>query len=289
MRKEVSILRISIITATYNAAKTLEQTISSIIHQDYTDVEYIIVDGGSTDDTISIIKKYESYGIKWISEPDGGLYEALNKGICMASGDYIEIIGADDALADSNVISRIASEIEDTTDILCGQVWYVNEVTKTQRVYSNTEMQDKNHYRGGMPPHAAMFVRREILLRYPFDISYRISGDYKFFLQCYYDNTIKIQYVDDFVAFFAASGISSNFEDCCREEKRLYQELNLSFSSPNFDYSSPLKRKIKQVLFRIGIFVPIKSLWDFFVTNIRWEKHVCKNEICRWCGRETGI
>lgn len=192
--------KITIITASYNAAATIEQTISSVVHQDYQNIEYIIVDGGSTDGTVEIIKKYESYGIKWISEPDEGLYDALNKGVRMASGDYIEIIGADDALNGPNIISRIVDVVAPDTDILCGQELLVEEAAKTQRVCTNIHARNRREYRGGMVPHAAMFVRRELLLRYTFDTHYRITADYKFFLQCYYDETIQIQYSDEKVA-----------------------------------------------------------------------------------------
>ena len=89
---------ISIITVSYNAVKTIEQTISSVVNQSYSNIEYIIIDGGSTDGTVDIIKKYEDRIAYWVSEPDGGIYDAMNKGIKVATGDYIQIIGADDFL-----------------------------------------------------------------------------------------------------------------------------------------------------------------------------------------------
>ena len=92
-------------------------------------------------------------------------------------------------------------------------------------------MRNQSTYHGGMSPHAAMFARRRLLLEYPFDISYRIAGDYKFFLQCYYDKKVQIQYSDIMVAFFATSGLSSDVESAWREEKRLYSELGLSLRS----------------------------------------------------------
>ena len=124
-------VKISVVTAAYNAAKTIEQTISSVVNQDYPYIEYVIVDGSSTDGTVSIIEKYaSSYNIKWVSEPDRGLYDALNKGVQMATGDYIEIIGADDALVSADIISRVVHEMNTDTDVFAGQVWYVNEDSK---------------------------------------------------------------------------------------------------------------------------------------------------------------
>lgn len=282
-------IKITIITASYCAARTIEQTLSSVVRQDYPAIEYIVVDGGSTDGTVDKIKKYEKYGVRWISEPDQGLYDALNKGARMATGDYIEIIGADDALVDSNVISRIVHQIKPDTDIFSGQEWCVDEESGTQYPYLNATMRNKATYPGGMAPHAALFVRRELFLRYPFDTSYRIAADYKFFLQCYYDETVRIQYSDEMVAFFSISGMSSDLQACHEEDNRIYAELGLPFHSPNEAFVSPIKRKLKKGLAAVGAFSVAKRVWTpvrrFIDTNIRWQKHRCTNEICRWCGR----
>lgn len=279
--------KITVITASYNAKNTIEQTISSVVNQDYPDIEYVIVDGGSIDGSVSIIEEYaSSYNIKWVSEPDQGLYDALNKGVQMATGDYIEIIGADDALVSADIISRVVGEMESNTDIFAGQVWYVDEDSKKQFPYTNTSMRNRSAYRGGMSPHAAMFARRELLLQYPFDTSYRIAGDYKFFLQCYYDEKVQIQYSDIMVAFFATSGVSSDVESAWREERRLYSELKLSFRSYNSADSSWLARMIKYTLVATHLFVPTRTIWRFFNIRLRWKDHMCKNKICRWCGRK---
>ena len=101
-------MKISIITVSYNAAKTIEQTISSVVNQTYQDIEYIIIDGGSTDGTMDIIRKYEDRIAYWISEPDKGIYDAMNKGIDVATGDYVYFLGADDRLVDANIIDKIS-------------------------------------------------------------------------------------------------------------------------------------------------------------------------------------
>lgn len=283
----ISPLKITIITATYNAGKTIEQTISSIVCQDYPNLEYIIIDGGSTDDTVSIIEKYaSSYAIKWISEPDQGLYDALNKGVRMSNGDYVEIIGADDALVREDILSCVVREMDSDVDVFAGQVWYVDESSRRQSPYTNSSMRNRSTYRGGMSPHAAMFARRELLLRYPFDTSYRISGDYKFFLQCYYDESVRIQYSDIMVAFFATSGLSSNVESVWREEKRLYSELGVPLRSYNSADSPWIARMMKYILVATHLFVPVRTIWRFFNIRLRWQKHKCENRICRWCGRE---
>lgn len=283
-------VKITIITAAYNAGKTIEQTISSVVHQDYPNIEYIIIDGGSTDETVSVIERYASfYNIIWISEADQGLYDALNKGVRMATGDYVEIIGADDAFVSKGVISRVVSEMEDGTDVFAGQAWFVDEKRKKQAVHSNINMRDPLTYRGGMTPHAAMFVRRELLLRQPFDTSYRIAADYKFFLQCYYNDNVRIQYSGEMIAFFAMSGVSSNASKAWKEEVRLYRELGLPFQSYDCAYSSSIVRMIKHALLMVHLLVPARTLWQLLNVHFRWREHTCDNDICRWCGRNTSI
>lgn len=283
----VNLPSITIITVSYNAVATIEQTISSVVHQDYPNIEYIIVDGGSTDGTIDVVKKYKSYGIRWISEPDEGIYDAMNKGVQMASGDYVEIIGADDALVSNDIISRVVSEMKNDIDIFSGQSWGVDDDQKKQTVCPNVNMRNRLTYRGGMAPHAAMFVRRELLLRYPFDTSYRIAADYKFFLQCYYDDNIRIQYSDTMIAFFALSGASSNASDTWAEEVRLYRELDLPFRSFDCAYSSSIVRMIKHALLIVHLLVPARTLWRFLNVHFRWRDHTCGNAICRWCERKA--
>lgn len=282
-------LKITIITVSYNAVATIEQTISSVVHQDYPHIEYIIVDGGSMDGTVDIIKKYESYGIRWISEQDQGIYDAMNKGVQMASGDYIEIIGADDALTEHDVISRMVEQITPDIDILSGQVWCIDEKSKKQYPYTNCYARDRKKYYGGMIPHGAMFVRRNLLQQNLFDTSYRIAADYKFFLKCYYDDSLCIRYSDTMVAFFSVSGTSSDERAAQKEDNRIYQELKLELYSPTDAYMSPLRRAIRRLLSALGLLESAKLICKpikyFINVHFRWKKHQCSNLICRWCGR----
>lgn len=271
--------KISIITATYNAADTLEQTIVSVINQTYSNKEYIIIDGGSTDGTIDIIKKYEDKISYWVSESDKGIYEAFNKGVRVATGDYIEFIGADDCFCDCDVISRVAEKIEDTVDILSCCQYAVEEHTGYQKEYTNFLARNRATYSGGMVPHGSMFVKKEILEKYPFDESYKIAGDYKFFLLAYYDTSIKIKYTDIFVLFFSANGASAD-EEVYEENHRIVQELHLPKSFV-CDNRSVWRKVLRETLIRMGCFSKIKYLKD----KMTLEKHHCNNRICRWCGR----
>ena len=283
--------KITILTASYNAAATIEQTIVSVVYQDYPNLEYIIIDGGSTDGTIDILKKYEKDGLRWISEPERWLYDALNKGVGMASGEYIEVLGGDDALTDYHVISRVVQKMKPNIDIFAGGVWSVDEKSGTQYEFINYALLNGGEYFGDMPPHAAIFARIELLLKYPFDRRYKIAADAKFFLQCYFDKTVHIQYSDELIAYFANAGISSDENACAEEYNRIYHEMELPFHSPNDAYASSFKVAVKTCLKRIGLFSLCKAIWSpvarIYRVRYKWQKHQCTNEICRWC-RRTG-
>ncbi|SHE95105.1 glycosyltransferase family 2 protein [Schwartzia succinivorans] len=271
--------KISIITVTLNSEKTLEQTISSVVNQTYDNIEYIIIDGGSTDGTLDIIHKYEKNIAYLISEPDHGIYEAFNKGVRAATGDYIEIIGSDDCLCNYDIIRQVAECLDGNIDILSCCQWAVEENTGYQRLLTNYSARNKRTYVGGMIPHGSMFVKKEVLEKYPFDESYKISADYKFFLSAYYDSNILIKYSDIAVLFFSANGISSNIA-VCEEDKRIVKELRLpdSFAKDN---RSVWKKNVRAILGEMGIYSIIKKIKDRLVL----ERHQCNNRICRWCGR----
>ena len=124
-------IKITIVTVCYNSAKTIEQTICSVLNQTYKNIEYIIVDGGSTDETVDILRKY-SCKIKWISEPDDGIYDAMNKGIKMASGEYIQFIGSDDCLINYTIIEKHIDKIDLTADIIRAEEIVVEEESKLE-------------------------------------------------------------------------------------------------------------------------------------------------------------
>ena len=274
--------KLSIITVVYNRVNTIEQLISSVLNQTYENIEFIIVDGASTDGTVDIIKKYEGKISKWISEPDTGIYNAMNKGIDMATGDYVEIIGSDDALIGEDVISNIIPYFESKPDILSANEYILYPDVNRQQAYLNNDARDPKNYKGGMVGHAAMFVKRSLLRKYKFDESYRIAADYKFFLQCYYDNDVKIKYIDDFIAFFEtdAGGASANVLAAQQEDERIYTELNLPFDDEKRIKSN--RSNILSIIVFIAEFFHIKKLLgDIYRKYFLSKKHHCNNKICR--------
>jgi glycosyltransferase involved in cell wall biosynthesis len=197
---------LTIITVVYNGVKNLEQTIQSVLTQDYDNVEYIIIDGGSSDGTIDLIKKYEDGIDYWVSEPDKGIYDAMNKGVGLATGDYVAFINADDWYeqgALSQIVNVMTSE---RTDFIFGNVaLYENE--KYARTFRPVHAPERPRR---MPfGHPSLFVKRALMEQYPFDLSYPTAADYDFVCKLL-KKRLSFLYLDQNVANFRLGGISSS-------------------------------------------------------------------------------
>lgn len=199
-------MRISIITVVYNAVQTIEQTITSVLSQSYNDVEYIIIDGGSTDGTLDIIEKYREKLAYFISEPDNGIYDAMNKGITKATGEVVGLLNADDWYEpDALTIVGNAFKVS-SVGVVFGNMQYI-EKNGGKKYW---EMRNLDELFIGMPiPHPATFVRNSIYKRYGyFDTRYHISADHEFILRLYI-NKVKFLQVDSCLTNFRTTGISS--------------------------------------------------------------------------------
>jgi glycosyltransferase involved in cell wall biosynthesis len=176
-------MKVSIITVTYNSEKTVGDTIDSILSQDYSNIEYIIVDGASKDRTIEIVESYGNQISKFISEPDRGMYDAMNKGINLATGDIIGILNSDDFYANQSVISNVVNAfIESDSDSIFGDLVYVNanDLSKVTRYYSSAHFYPKLFAYGWMPAHPTFFVKRWAYEQYGlFQTDYKIAADYE--------------------------------------------------------------------------------------------------------------
>ena len=175
--------KISIITITLNAKRCLEQTIASVVNQTYSNREYIIVDGGSTDGTLDIIKKYESEIDNWISEPDNGIADAMNKGIDLATGDYILFLHSDDYLVNSSVLERASEYLGDRFDIFFFQV--LHDINGQNQVSSNRSLGWLTNFKMGSC-HQGQLCSRKLFQRIgKFDTSFKIDMDYDLILRAY--------------------------------------------------------------------------------------------------------
>jgi glycosyltransferase involved in cell wall biosynthesis len=228
--------KISIITVVYNAINSIEITIKSILHNSYDNIEYIIIDGGSVDGTLEIIEKYESKVHKLITESDNGIYDAMNKGISHASGDWIYILNAGDELLD-NVFSSINFNLYNNVDIIYGD---------TRTSYFNNDLNIKAkplsiiNYK--IPfCHQSCLVRKPLLNKHKFDLRYKISADYEFFLWAFKNNYV-FSYLNIDFCFYDLNGYSSNNQLLLIKE---YKEIISSYNTCL--YSFFYKRKLDTI------------------------------------------
>jgi glycosyltransferase involved in cell wall biosynthesis len=180
-------VKISIITVCYNSEKFIRSAIESVIHQTYDNIEYIIVDGGSKDKTIDIIKSYGNKITKFVSEPDKGIYDAMNKGIKMATGDVVALLNSDDFYINNDVITTVVNKLEATkTDSLFADLIYVEEASPNKQVrYWTSKPFIKNSFkRGWHPPHPTFFVKKNIYEKFGyFSLDYTLAADFELMLR----------------------------------------------------------------------------------------------------------
>ncbi len=228
-------MKISVITAVFNNRRHIEDCIESVLAQTYTDIEYIIIDGGSTDGTVDAIRKYENRVSKWTSEPDNGIYDALNKGLNMAAGDVVGFLHSDDVYAHDRVIERVASEMEARdVDSCYGDLLYVDK-DDTRKVIRYWRAYPYNHglfRRGWMPPHPTFFARREVYKRCGcFNTDFRIAADYELMLRLLEKCRISTVYIPEVLIRMRMGGVSNrsvtNMVRKSREDYRAWKMNNL--------------------------------------------------------------
>lgn len=205
-------MKISIITVCYNSAKTIENTILSVINQTYKDIEYIIVDGKSKDDTIQIVEKYNSNITKWISESDKGLYDAMNKGIAMATGDIIGILNSDDTFHSNTVIEEISNFHEQNNiDASVGNIIQNKVNGQIIRLYSSKNWNPGKLEIGFMPPHPSIFFKKELFNKFGlYDLGFKIGADYELITRFFLKNKIIWKYSGITTTAMLAGGLSSS-------------------------------------------------------------------------------
>lgn len=206
-------MKVSIITIAYNSEATIEATIRSVISQSYTDIEYIIVDGLSKDATMSIIDKYRPQIAKVISERDNGIYDAMNKGVSLASGDIIGILNSDDFYADSDVIKDVVALFEKTQCDACyADLVYVDrhDEQKILRTWISGEYRPGAFLKGWMPPHPTFFVKADVYKRFgAYNTTLRSSADYEFMLRVSHKHQVKVAYLNRIITKMRAGGQSN--------------------------------------------------------------------------------
>jgi glycosyltransferase involved in cell wall biosynthesis len=220
-------MKVTIITVTFNSAKFLEDCINSVVRQNYNDIEHIIIDGGSTDETLSIIKRYENHIAKWVSEKDKGMYDAINKGMKMATGDVIGILNSDDMLASDDIITGIANSFEQyQVDSVYGDLIYVDQqnIEKILRFWKGGTYKRSRFIYGWMPAHPTFYVRREIVEKLGgYESHYFTAADYEFMSRYLYRYRISAYYLPKLVVKMRIGGASNgNLYNRLRANRRDY-------------------------------------------------------------------
>ena len=209
--------KISVVTVCFNAVNNLENTILSVLGQTYSNIEYIIIDGGSSDGTVDILKKYSDRLSYWISEPDKGIYDAMNKGINVATGDWINFMNAGDTFCASKTLETVAKklDIDNSADIVYGNTVCIYEWGKKKQLPQPLI----NILHNMVFVHQSSFIRTNILKEAHYSTDYKIAGDYHFFYNQYKKNK-KFQYIPiDIAEYDHVNGVSSIFAAKAKEEK----------------------------------------------------------------------
>ena len=230
-------LKISIITASYNSAETIRDTFESVLSQKYDNYEYIIIDGKSKDNTIDIIKEYESKfkgKMKYISEKDNGLYDAMNKGIKMATGDVIGLLNSDDYYKDENVLSLINKNIQEADGV------YGNLIMLEDKIMNIPERKlasGKGNYRLGWAPlHPTFYVRKKVYDENgQYNQKYPIAADYDFMIRVLKNKNYKFQYINEALVCMRPGGASTNgLKGRFKGVKEVYEILKINKERPAF-------------------------------------------------------
>jgi len=247
-------LKVSIITVTYNSALTIEDTIQSVLEQTYPNIEYIIIDGESTDDTLQKIEPYSDKLSKFVSEKDSGMYDALNKGIKLATGDIIGILNSDDFYTDKFVIEEVVKIfLEEHSDAVYADLQYVdsNHTNKIIRNWKSGNYKPGDFLYGWMPPHPTFFVKKDIYRKFGnFSMELKSAADYELMLRFIHKHQIRLSYLKRVIVKMRAGGMSnSSLKNRMRANKEDRKAWSMNQITPRFYtlWFKPL-RKILQYL-----------------------------------------
>jgi glycosyltransferase involved in cell wall biosynthesis len=227
---------ISIITVCYNRKRTIAKSIVSVLEQDYTNIEYIIIDGNSTDGTKEIIASYSDKIATYISEPDKGMYDAINKGLSMATGEVVGLMHSDDVFYNCSVVSKIVAAFKNSphTDGLYGNGIYISndaaEKMVRNRIGGNYDF--KKIQSGWLPLHPTVYLKKSLIERYGYyNLDFKIASDTEFLLRYLFKHKIKIIYLNEYVVKMRMGGLSTSYKrafEVLYEDYRIYKYHHIS-------------------------------------------------------------
>ncbi len=248
-------MKISITTVCFNSAETIEDTIRSVLSQNYKDIEYIVVDGGSTDGTLDIIEKYRDRIHKYISEPDNGVYDAMNKGIRLATGDIIATLNSDDMYVDETIVSRMVEFIQAwDLDAAYGDLVYIdhNNSDHVTRFWKTGEYRRRAFYYGWVIPHPAFFCRKQVFEKCGyFNDDFRIAADFELMLRFIEKHQINVGYLPEVIVKMRAGGKANVLGGMIRGNWEIIKSFRLNGLrlSPWFFVRKPIA-KISQLFIK---------------------------------------
>jgi len=249
----MSPIKISVISVVYNAATTFERCLSSVLCQAFTNVEYIVIDGGSTDGTLEIAEKYRNRIDHFISEPDLGIYDAMNKGLRLATGDVIGILNADDFFADEFVLSKVASVFSNPQiQLLYGDLDFIDAQDRIVRKWRSGNYKSGNFDWGWMPPHPTFYSRRQLFAqRGLYRLDYGSAADYELMLRFFHQRPDQeIAYLESVMVKMLVGGVSNS-------------SLKNRISAMTNDLKAMRNNGLRFPLLTI-IFKPLRKLGQFF-------------------------
>ena len=230
-------MKISIITATYNSEVTLSSCMTSVLQQSYQNIEYVIIDGNSEDKTLELVKQHQlqfpQIEFKILSEPDNGIYDALNKGVQLATGKVIGFVHSDDILADNQIISKLANQFDkENVDGVYGDLQYVdkNNIGKIIRYWKSTDFNASLLKKGWMPAHPTLFLKKEVYEKHgEFNLNFKISADYDFMLRILKDDSLKFTYLPNVITKMRVGGASNrSIKNIIQKTKEDYRAVRLN-------------------------------------------------------------
>ena len=245
-------MKLSIITINLNNAEGLRKTIESVINQTFTDFEYIVIDGASTDKSVDILKQYANKITYWISEPDTGIYNAMNKGLQLAKGEYVHFLNSGDFLPDNNVYEKLDEMSEMTADVIYGNRIHIYSEEKQvlSKGLAKSDLSFDDAYRG-LIPHSSTLTKRNLFDKYGlFNESFKIVSDTEFFLKAIGLGKCSIEYVDLTISCFDMNGISKNAQTsalCQLEFEKMKKEVLSQELVEAYEFTQKYGYKMKRI------------------------------------------
>lgn len=248
-------MKVSIITSCFNREKTIAQAIESVLSQDYPNIEYIVVDGASKDNTLAIIKRYKGRISHIISEPDNGMYEGINKGIRAATGDIIGLLHSDDFLFSTNTISRIVKRFEETqADFIYGNGLFVDSdnTDKVVRNWMGGKYSKWKVRHGWLPLHPTCYIRKSCMNKWGlYDESYKIAADSDFLFRYLYEADLKVEYLNEYIVRMRMGGLSTD----SKRRKMMWEEDIRMYKSHGMP---PTLTKLEKMAWKVPQFISAK-------------------------------